>query len=220
MAAVVNICFHGIGEPARELEPGESRYWIGSDLYEQVLDEVAGRDDVRLSFDDGNASDVDLGLPGLVRRGLSATFFVLAGRLDRPGSLREEDVRTLRDHGMAVGNHGMRHVSWRGLDDADAATELVEARERISAVVGQPVDRAALPLGQYDRRVLARLRAAGYREVCTSDRRPARSGAWLQPRYSVTDTDTIDSLKTSVLSPRPARERLVREAVGLVKRWR
>lgn len=220
MAAVVNICFHGIGEPARDLEPGESRYWIGSDLYERILDEIAERDDVRLSFDDGNASDVELGLPGLVRRGLTASFFVLAGRLDRPGSLREDDVRTLRDHGMAVGNHGMRHVSWRGLDGAGAVRELLEARDRISAVAERPVDRAALPLGQYDRRVLARLRAAGYREVCTSDRRPARPGAWLQPRYSVTGTDTIDSLRASVLSPRPARERLAREAVGLVKRWR
>ena len=127
----------------------------------------------------------------------------------------EEVVNRLRDE--PASDRGENY------DDEAAhkpATELVEARERISAVVGQPVDRAALPLGQYDRRVLARLRAAGYREVCTSDRRPARSGAWLQPRYSVTDTDTIDSLKTSVLSPRPARERLVREAVGLVKRWR
>lgn len=217
---MLNLCFHGIGEPERPLEPGEDRYWIGRDLYERVLDEIVGREDVCLSFDDGNASDVEIGLPGLRQRGLRASFFVIAGRLGQPGSLDEDAVRTLRERDMPVGSHGMHHVSWRGLDETEAAVEMVAARERLAAVVGAPVDRAALPLGQYDRRVLERLRATGYRQVFTSDRRRARAGAWLQPRYSLTRQDTIDSLRASVLSARPVPERVARQAVGLVKRWR
>jgi peptidoglycan/xylan/chitin deacetylase (PgdA/CDA1 family) len=220
MPAIVNICFHGIGTPARQMEPGEDRYWISHDLFREVLDEVAGRPEVRLSFDDGNASDIELGLPGLEERGLRATFFVLAARFGGGGSLSEDDVRALRDRGMAIGSHGMHHVPWRGLDERAAREEMVEARDRIADVVGRPVDRAALPLGRYDRRALGRLRAAGYREVSTSDRRRARDGAWLQPRYSVTREDTIASLRTHVLVPPPLTERLSREVVGLVKRWR
>lgn len=220
MTAILNLCFHGIGTPARVLEPGEDRYWIARDLYERVLDEVAGRDDVRLSFDDGNTSDVDIGLPGLEQRDLRATFFVLAGRLGRPGSLDADDVRTLRERGMGIGSHGMDHVSWRGLSDEQATTELVTARDRIAEVVGQRVDRAALPRGQYDRTVLSRLKSAGYLEVGSSDRRRARDGAWLQPRYSITRDDTIGSLRADVLAPPSWVERVKREAIGVAKRWR
>lgn len=217
---LVNLCFHGIGAPGRELEPGEATYWIGTDLFESVLDEVAGRPDVVLSFDDGNASDVELGLPRLQERGLRATFFVLAGRLDLAGSLGREDVVRLRDAGMTVGTHGMDHHSWRHLDEQARRRELEEARTAIAEVVGRPVDEAALPLGQYDRTTLRALRRAGYRRVHTSDRRPARPGAWLQPRYSIRGEDTLESLRREVLSDRPWPEVLRREAVGAVKSLR
>lgn len=217
---LVNLCFHGIGSPRRELEPGEHRYWIGPDLYHRLLDEVADRDDVRLSFDDGNASDVEVGLPALVERGLTATFFVLAGRLDAAGSLDRDAVRTLAAAGMAVGTHGMDHRSWRGMDERTARRELVEARECLAGAVGAAVDQAALPLGQYDRVLLRRLRRLGYARVHTSDRRPATADGWQQPRYSVRSGDTVEGLRRSVLAPRPAREVLARRAVGQVKSWR
>src|SRR5690349_5004764 len=93
---VFNVCFHGIGRPARLLEPGEDAYWISADTYHRILDSIAPRSDVRLSFDDGNISDVEIGLPGLLERGLTATFFPLVGRLDQPGSLGHDHVRELR----------------------------------------------------------------------------------------------------------------------------
>ena len=100
---VVNVCFHGIGTPQRVLEPGEDSYWISRDTFLGVLDRVVDRDHVRLSFDDGNASDVEFALPALLERGLTATFFVVAGRLDQPGSLSRDDVRRLHDAGMTIG---------------------------------------------------------------------------------------------------------------------
>ena len=81
--SVHNICFHGIGTPKRELEPGEGRYWISVDAFLAMLDVLARRPGVRISFDDGNRSDFDVALDALRARGLSATFFVVAGRLGR-----------------------------------------------------------------------------------------------------------------------------------------
>src|SRR5690349_5269245 len=63
---VLNICFHGVGIPRRELEPGEDRYWVDADRYLRILDEIATWPLVRISFDDANASDAELGLPGRV----------------------------------------------------------------------------------------------------------------------------------------------------------
>lgn len=212
---MINICFHGIGTPARELEPGEAGYWITEDYYAAVLDEVAGRDDVRLSFDDSNASDVEIGLEGLLRRGLTAAFFVIAARLDQPGSLSAEQVRELRARGMTIGSHGMDHVPWRALSEAAAQRELVDARRVLTEIVGAAVDEAALPLGRYERRTLVRLRELGYTHVHTSDRQPSDPAAWLQHRFSLRSTDTLESLRRDVLSP-PALTRRV--AAGLKTR--
>ena len=77
---VLNILFHGVGKPARELEPGEDVYWVTEDRFRSILDEISGWPEVRISFDDSNSSDLEIALPALIERGLTADFFVLAGR--------------------------------------------------------------------------------------------------------------------------------------------
>jgi peptidoglycan/xylan/chitin deacetylase (PgdA/CDA1 family) len=193
---------------------------VGQRQFLDILDELLTWPAVRLSFDDGNISDLELALPALTERGLRADFFVLAGRFGASGSLGEDDVRELARHGMGIGTHGMAHRPWRGMDAATRDSELVRARERIAAVSGAPVTAAACPLGRYDRRLLADLRRLGYARVYTSDRRPARPGAWLQPRFSARTGDTVQSLREAVLRrpPIPRRARLA--AVGLAKRLR
>jgi peptidoglycan/xylan/chitin deacetylase (PgdA/CDA1 family) len=217
---VINICFHGIGTPGRELEPGENRYWITVDTYLRVLDDLATWPAVRISFDDGNASDVEIGLPALLERGLAAEFFVLAGRLGAPGSLSEPAVKELAASGMAVGTHGMNHIPWRGLDPQTQRAELVEARARIAAAAGTDVTAAACPLGRYDRRLLAELRRLGYTRVYTSDRRAADPNAWLQPRYSIRAEDTPLTFRKAALARPPLLKRARNAAAVTAKRWR
>jgi peptidoglycan/xylan/chitin deacetylase (PgdA/CDA1 family) len=219
--SVVNVCFHGIGTPARELEPGEAPYWITVDTFHSVLDDLASWPaPVHISFDDGNASDVEIGLPGLLARGLSADFFVLAGRFGGPGSLDEPAVKELVAAGMTVGTHGMNHIPWRGLDPATNRAELVDARARIAAVTGTPVDAAACPLGRYDRRLLGDLRRFGYRRVYTSDRRAADPNAWVQPRFSIRSEDSPESFRAQATAVPALAKRAKDAAKGLVKRLR
>lgn len=217
---MINICFHGIGVPQRLVETDEERYWISLEMYEQVLEEVAHRPDVAISFDDGNVSDIELGLPGLLRHQLTATFFVLASRLDQPGCLTTGDVQRLAAHGMSIGSHGMDHVPWRALSATDLDRELVGARRLISEAVGRPVGEAALPLGRYDRRVLTALKRSGYHRVYSSDRRAARAGDWLQPRFSIRVDDTIHSVRADVLSAPSALHLLRARAIGIFKQFR
>jgi peptidoglycan/xylan/chitin deacetylase (PgdA/CDA1 family) len=217
---VIGLLFHGIGRPGRELQTDESHYWIETTLFEEVLDEVQDRRDVAISFDDGNASDVAIGLEALRRRGLRATFFPLAGRLGEAGSLDRDDLRTLRGEGMTIGSHGMDHVPWRGLDEQARRREWVDARDVLSEAVGQPVTQAALPLGRYDRTVLRHLRRLGYARVHSSDRRPFVPGGWLVPRYSVTATDDLASVRRTILAPPGLRDRGLVELKGIVKRLR
>lgn len=217
---VTNLCFHGIGEPSRVVEQGEEEYWIGTDLFLRVLDEVTHRSDVFLSFDDGNLSDILIAAPALTERGLVADFFPLAGRLGSRGSLDENELRELVASGMFVGTHGMYHKSWRAATGADFKEELALARTILSDVIEAPVTAAACPFGLYDRRVLGRLRSLGYERVLTSDRAFATTDAWLQPRFSIRAGDDLESVRLILTSQPGLASRVNSRARMLVKRWR
>lgn len=181
----INVTVHGIGPTPRELDPDEHETWVTIKQFEQVLDAVTDRDDVLLTFDDGNASDVDIALPRLIERGLRGEFFVLAGLLGEPGRLDGDGVRQLVDAGMSIGSHGWAHRDWRRIDAEQAREEIVDAPRILAELSGQAVAAVAIPFGSYDRHVLNRLRHAKVARAYTSDGGPARSRAWLQPRNSV-----------------------------------
>lgn len=210
---LINLTFHGIGSHERKLEPGEDTVWVSLDRFTTVLDAVAGRDDIHITFDDGNRSDLVHALPELRRRGLRGTFFVVAGRLGLPGFLSADDVRALADAGMAIGSHGMRHVPWRKLGATALDDELVVAKTDLERVLGQPVTTAAFPFGAYGRHSLAALRKAGYAHVYTSDGGPARDGSWLQARTSITERGPLEPvLAGTIAAPRRMKQ--------VLKRWR
>lgn len=219
MPIVQHITFHGIGPVPRELAPGEDRYWIDLDRYRSILDLLVGRDGVRISFDDGNLSDIQLGLPELEQRRLRASFFICAGRLGVPFFLGQTDLAQLVAAGMSVGSHGWDHRPWRGLSPSDAQREWAEAPARIRDVTKRPVNVAACPFGSYDRRVLRGLREAGFEHVLTSDPGMARESAFLQPRTSV-QRDTTPAQVGTWLAARSLPQRLVDRARVLAKSCR
>lgn len=222
---VVTLTVHGIGVPDRALEVGEAGTWITVDAFEAVLDVVASRPHVRLTFDDANASDVEVALPRLRERGLTADFFVLAGLLGERGRLDHDDVRELHGAGMRVGSHGWAHRNWREVAAPRAPArllheELVLAPQVLARVVGTDVTEVAVPFGQYDRHVLSRLRRAGAGRVFTSDGGWSRPGAWVQPRNSI-HSDSDPAWAERLTARRPALPRRVRTvAAQAAKRTR
>jgi peptidoglycan/xylan/chitin deacetylase (PgdA/CDA1 family) len=217
---VTGICFHGVGAPGPGTSPDAAGYFVSRDVFLALLDELSAHPEADLTFDDGYASDVGIVLPALVERGLSARFFPLAARLGSPGYVDADGVRALAEAGMTIGSHGMRHQSWRGLDPHAELEELVLARSLIAEAAGAPVTSVACPFGAYDRQVLATLRGHGYTQVFTSDRRRARAGHWLQPRYSVRGHDTVAAVRDHILASRPLPEKLRAGAAGRLKAWR
>jgi peptidoglycan/xylan/chitin deacetylase (PgdA/CDA1 family) len=219
---VLNLCFHGIGAPGRKLEPDEERFWIAPELFKELLDVVAAAGPaVRITFDDGNASDAGIALPALLRRRLDATFFVIAGRCDEPGSLSRAEVRELARKGMTIGSHGLHHRPWPSLDDGDLRRELDDAPRQLREAAGQEVRQAACPFGAYDRRVLSELRRHGFARVYTVDEGGADPGAWLQSRYTIRADDTPERISALARDPRPRFPSNVTHALKTAaKRWR
>jgi peptidoglycan/xylan/chitin deacetylase (PgdA/CDA1 family) len=216
--SVVNLTVHGIGTPVRELDPGEEDVWVSIEQFEAVLDAVAGRPDVQLTFDDANVSDLEIGLPRLLERGLTAKFFVPAGLLGQPGRLDADGVRELVDAGMSVGSHGWAHRDWRRLAPGQVREEMAEARRVLTDLTGQPVSEVSVPFGSYDRHVLHRLRVEGATLVYTSDGFRARRTAWLQARTSL--RRTIDARWiTQVLDGVPSLPRRARTLAVRTFKW-
>jgi peptidoglycan/xylan/chitin deacetylase (PgdA/CDA1 family) len=222
----VNVNVHGIGPPPeRPLDHGEDNVWISVEQFEGLLDAAVGLPHVTVTFDDGNLSDLEIGLPRLRERGLKARFYVCPGLLGEPGRLDESGVRELHRAGMVIGSHGWAHRDWRTLGrDPQGATEveeeMVRARRHLERLTGSDVSEVAVPFGSYDRRVLHTLRRTGVTRVYTSDGGWARTGSWLQPRNSIHAGDGPD-WPLRVMTGRP---RLVRRArarvIGVAKRWR
>lgn len=189
--------FHGVGKPGRELVPGEERFWLSVDAFERSLDRLAeldpSRSKIGITFDDGNISDIEIALPRLLARKLTARFFVLAGRLDAPQFLSSSDLKELRRAGMKIGTHGVNHVDWRFASDQVLDRELNDSRTQISGALGEPIDEIAVPYGAYDRRVLRWLLRSRYAAVFTSDGGSCASKGWLRPRTCIrADTELSD----------------------------
>lgn len=215
----INLTFHGIGAPTRELESGEYAVWVSVDRFEAILDQVTDYENVHLTFDDGNISDIRYALPALVTRGLGATFFLDAGRLGMESFVSEQDVRDLVSAGMQVGCHGMQHRAWTGLTDRHLRDELLVARSVLEEIAGQPVTAASCPYGSYDRRVLRALREYGYKRVFTSDDGLAKATSWLQPRNTIKMVRGADMVGY-VFAQERVIPRTIRTAKVALKRWR
>jgi peptidoglycan/xylan/chitin deacetylase (PgdA/CDA1 family) len=212
--------FHGVGPVSRNIDDGERNCWLEQDTLEAVLDLARGQAHVQLTFDDGNASDAEIVLPALLRRGLQARFFICSGRLDQPTFLSQAQVRELLAQGMGVGSHGIAHRSWRHLPSAGLREEIAGSRRVLESICGIAVDTAACPFGAYDRAVLKALRQAVYRQVYTSDGGVSAENHWLQARTTVTRSMTLSKIQRLVQQGPGAWERLLIDARKLFKRLR
>lgn len=219
------LMLHGVGSAPSQAEDNEVYHWVDRAVFEALLDNVvqasADRDlpPVHLTFDDGFASDAEVVLPALVERGLTAEFFICAGRIGQSGFLDEQGVAALLAAGMGVGSHGWSHVNWRKADDATLGVEVRGAKERISDVIGSEVRAVAIPFGSYDRRVLRAIRAAGFTSVNTSDPGHA-DGGWLVRRESWRHDWHPDRLGDLVREHPGLRVRARRSLARAVKQWR
>ena len=220
MTPLIGLNFHGIGEPQRTLEPGEAPYWLSSDQFERILDQVVVAPDPSvfvITFDDGNMSDHDIALPALAARGLQARFFVLTSRIGQPGALDTDQIRALQEAGMRIGSHGIAHVAWPTLDNTALECELRSSRSRLEDICERTVTEAGIPFGRYDVRVLRALRAAGYTTAWSSDGGKLHRNAFLRPRTSLRGDMSDKEMHATLAGDIPPLRRL-RRALGMVRR--
>jgi peptidoglycan/xylan/chitin deacetylase (PgdA/CDA1 family) len=203
----VVLCYHSV-DPSPSylsLHPelfDEHLAWLQEHCEVVALDELVaaaprtGGPYVAITFDDGYVDNRVHAMPRLAARGMTATFFVTAGFLERDDEVmarlsgiwltpRERlrplawsDVHELRAAGMSVGSHTWSHRNLARLSSADAEHELRRSREVLEERLGEPVRAVAYPWGKLGRHVtaatLAAARRAGYALGGISLPRPVR----------------------------------------------
>lgn len=130
---------------------------------------------IGLTFDDGYTDVVENALPVLQRFGFSATFYILAGRI---GGANEWDqgtpwplvdqtgIRRWADAGFEIGSHGMMHVALADADPEVLRTEVADSREKLSALIGKPVNGYCYAYGSMDAAARSAVAEAGYDHAC------------------------------------------------------
>lgn len=147
---------------------------------EDVLNPAAGPGDgdrVVLTFDDGHRSNWSLGLPQLLEAGAVATFYIVAGFVDKdPRYATSAQLREMAAQNMLIGSHGMTHRFLPQLNPKEIRRELAESRDRLEDILGRPVVDLAIPGGHYTAAILEEARNCGYRSVATCRVGVHRSG--------------------------------------------
>ena len=207
----VIINFHGLGQMPAHVDAGEANVWCADPtLYADLLDETrdaaaAEALEPLITFDDGNLSDLEIGLRPVIDRGMQSIFFPCAGRIGEPGYLDEAALREIVSTGAEIGSHGWSHTDWRRASPQIMRQEVGEAKDRIEQAAGAPVTTVAIPFGSYGRRVLND--AVVFRAVFTSDAALADADAWLQPRFSYVRSWSRGAVRRVIAdSKRPARQ--------------
>ena len=123
---------------------------------------------IEITLDDGTA-DHRRTAEILASFGLMGVFFIVTGRLGKPGNLSSSDVRALVSLGHRIGSHSVTHRKLPTLSVQDLTMEIEKSREILGQITGIAPEWFAPPGGYLDRRTFAAARAAGYRYVRTMD---------------------------------------------------
>jgi peptidoglycan/xylan/chitin deacetylase (PgdA/CDA1 family) len=188
-----------------------------------------------VTIDDGYTSTLDVAAPLLARLRVPAILYALPGLLgatsrwmpempDEP-LLDRDGLRELPDHGVSVGLHGLDHTSLAGQSAEELHRQTVDARRRLTDVMGQVPQTFAYPFGHQDAAARKAVGEAGF-EAAFAIYDAEVPLAF--PRVDVNALETPRSfrLKTSRVFPRikaiadraPAVRRLAHSALGKAAR--
>lgn len=137
---------------------------------------------VGLTFDDGYADFLDQAVPVLARHEMTATLYVVAGRIGgsngwddgpRLDLLSADGVRAVAAAGHEIGSHTLTHVRLAGVDPTVLTHEVAGSRRVLEDLLQADVVGFCYPWGIFDEAAAEAARAAGYDHACvTGDYRP------------------------------------------------
>jgi peptidoglycan/xylan/chitin deacetylase (PgdA/CDA1 family) len=135
-----------------------------------------GRRYVGVTFDDGFANFVEIGLPELTKYKIPSTVFVIADALGKrfgPQGCSEkvmsaEQIRALPVDLVTIGSHTSSHPFLPSLKEESARREITQSRKQIENILTRKVVLFSFPFGGFNTKLVEFCRDAGYIRVFTT----------------------------------------------------
>jgi len=132
---------------------------------------------VGLTFDDGYVDFLQHAAPVLETHRMTATVYVVAGRLGGQNAWDEgppldlvsaAQVREIAAAGHEVGSHTLTHVSLPGADRVTLRSEVGDSKRALEDVLQTEVAGFCYPWGHFDAAAADAAREAGYDHACVT----------------------------------------------------
>ena len=77
--------------------------------------------------------------------------------------LSDSEIKILSESGVTIGSHGLTHRSLNKLSPAEIEEELVESKNKLEKLIGQPVRFLSYPKGKFNQVVINLVQKSGYK---------------------------------------------------------
>jgi peptidoglycan/xylan/chitin deacetylase (PgdA/CDA1 family) len=179
-ATSVFLMYHELelaGRPLCSSEPGYVRYVLTVEQFRRDMSTIEqlglkgmnvsqalqfSHASIAITVDDGCETDLIAVAPLLKSFGFSATFYVIAGFLGKPGFLSPSQLQELSSLGFEIGCHSMTHAFLTELNDRELRREIADSKITLEQIIGKSVAHFSCPGGRYNSRVSLAAQEAGY----------------------------------------------------------
>lgn len=125
---------------------------------------------LRITLDDGHASQYECAFPVLQELSMKATFFITAGWTDKyPEYMTWKQLGELSRAGHEVQSHGWSHTHLTRCSDHALSAELRGSKFALEDHLGMEVTAISAPGGRWNQRVVHACEDAGYKRLFISD---------------------------------------------------
>ena len=129
---------------------------------------------VLITFDDGYNGTFNYAVSELKKREMKATFFIITSMLGvfstRYAHMTEKQIKKLADDGLfSIASHSLTHPKLLELDDETLKEEIENSKEILEDLTGKKVLAFAYPYGEYNEKIIEKLKNAGYEAAFAVD---------------------------------------------------
>lgn len=104
-----------------------------------------------ITFDDSRIEHIEIAAPELEKRDFRGAFFIMTVTYNKKGYMTTEQIAEMAKRGHTVGLHSWDHVmATKYTDSATWAKQVIEPKNKLEEIIGQPVRYWAYPNGVYN----------------------------------------------------------------------